>query len=157
MQAFSGMQRSFTYKDALSHLLLVGAYVVYISLSSLYLLFPPLLALLFFAYYRALSSHDLGALTAVAVMLLMFEAEKGFWFGSTILFFTVIIHYLVPKIRQVVRCRICMAAIFTAFAYPGYWLFMWIGNQVLMLSVPAADWHMALYIVIEFLILAALV
>lgn len=151
------MQRSFSYQDALSRLLLVGAYVVYISLSSLYLLFPPLLALLFFAYYRALAKHDLAALILVAVMLLVFEAEKGFWFGSTILFFTVLIHYFVPKIEQVLQCRICMAAIFTAFAYPGYWLFMWIGNQVLMLSLPAIDWHMGLYIVVEFLILAALV
>lgn len=157
MQTFSGMQRSFSYQDALNQLLLVGAYVVYISLSSLYLLFPPLLALLFFAYYRALARHDLAGLLVVIFMLLFFEAEKGFWFGSTVLFFTFLIHYFVPKIEQVLQCRICMAAIFTLFAYPGYWLFMWTGNQVLMLEVPAIDWHMGLYIVVEFLILAALV
>jgi len=157
MQTFSGMQRSIPYQNALNQLFLVGAYVVYVSLSSLYLLFPPLLGLLFFAFNRALNRHDLGALIAVVVMLLVFEAEKGFWFGSSVVFFALLVHYIIPKIEQLVQCRICMAAIFIMFAYPGYWLFMWSGNQVLMLSLPALDWHMGFYMVIEFLILAALV
>ena len=151
------MQRSFPYQDALNWAVLVAAYVVYISLSSMYLLLPPLLALLFFAFYRSLARHDLIGLIAISAMLLVFEAEKGYWFGSTILFFVFLIRYLLPKIEQVVQCRICMAAIFILFAYPLYWLFMWTGNQVLMLAPPAIDWHLALYMLIEFLILAALV
>lgn len=123
----------------------------------MYLFFPPLLAVLFFAYYRALRRHDLIGLITVAAMLLVFEAEKGFWFGSTLLVFTFLIHYAVPKIEQVIQCRICMAAIFTFFAYPLYWAVMWTANQVLMITLPALDWHMGLYIVVEFLILAALV
>ncbi len=137
--------------------MLVGAFVVYISLSSIYLLLPPLLAVLFFAFYRVLARHDLIGLIAVVAMLLVFEAEKGFWFASTVLFFAFVIRYLIPKIEQVVQCRICMAAIFTAIAYPGYWLVMWMTNQVLLLGAPAVDWHMWLYVIIEFLILAALV
>lgn len=151
------MQRSFSYQNVISRLFLVALFVAYISLSSMYLLLPPLLAILFFLYYDALTKDDLFALVTVILMLLVFEAEKGFWFGSTILFFTLLSRYLIPKVEQTIQCKICMAAIFVVLAYPGYLVFMWFVNQVLLLSVPAIDWHMILYMIIEFLIIAALV
>jgi hypothetical protein len=123
----------------------------------MYLLLPPLLAILFFFYYDALLKHDLFGLLIISVMLLVFEAEKGFWFGSTIVFFTLLSHYFLPKMEQIIQCKICMAAIMVAFAYPGYWLFVWFVNQVLLLNVPAIDWHIGLYMIIEFLVVAALV
>lgn len=123
----------------------------------MYLLMPPLLAVLFFLYHDALNKHDLFALVTVAIMMLVFEAEKGFWFGSTIVFFTVLSHYLLPKTEQAIRCRVCMRAIFVGLAYPGYWMFMWFVNQVLLLSPPAIDWHMGLYMIIEFLIISVFV
>lgn len=151
------MQRSFPYQNVISRLLLVGLFAVYISLSSIYLLLPPLVAILFFAYYNALSRHDLFGLIIVALMLLIFEAEKGFWIGSTLLFFTVLSRYLLPKLEQLIQCRICMGAIFVALAYPGYWIFVWIANGVLLLPPPAIDWHIGLYMIIEFLLITALV
>jgi len=151
------MQRSFPYQNVISRLFLVGLFVVYISLSSIYLLLPPLVAILFFAYYNALTKHDLFGLIIVALMLLIFEAEKGFWIGSTLLFFTVVSRYLLPKLEQLIQCRICMGAIFVALAYPGYWIFMWIANGVLLLPPPAIDWHIGLYMIIEFLMITALI
>ena len=145
------MQRSFSYQNALSQLLLVGAFVVYTSLSTLYLFLPPLLALLFLAFYKALNRHDLFGLLIVIAMMLIFEAEKGFWFGSTILFFTFLSRFLIPKIEQMVRCRPCMASFFVALAYPGYWAFVWLTNQVFLLELPTMDWHIVLYMAIEFL------
>jgi hypothetical protein len=118
---------------------------------------PPLLAILFFAYHDALSKHDLFGLIIVSIMLLVYEAEKGFWFGSSIMFFTLLSYYLIPKLEQLIQCKICMGAILVALAYPGYWLFVWIANGVLLLPAPSVDWHMGLYMIIEFLIIAALV
>lgn len=123
----------------------------------MYLLLPPLLAILFFLYYDALTKNDLFSLVIISLMLLVFEAEKGFWFGSSIVFFTLLSLYLLPKIEQMIQCKICMAAIFVFLAYPGYWMFMWFVNQVLLLSVPVIDWHVGLYMVIEFLVVAALI
>ncbi len=151
------MQRSFPYQNVISRLFLVGLYIVYISLSSLYLLLPPLLAVLFFAYHDALNKHDLFGLIIVGLMLLIFEAEKGFWFGSTLLFFTVLSRYLLPKLEQLIQCRICMAAIFVSLAYPGYLVFTWIANGVLLLPSPSVDWHIGLYMIVEFLVIATLV
>ncbi len=151
------MQRSFSYQNVISRLFLVALFVIYISLSSMYLLLPPLLALLFFLYYDALTKNDLFALVTVIIMLLVFEAEKGFWFGSTVIFFTFLSRYLLPKIEQTIQCKPCIAGIFVALGYIGYWVFMWFVNQVLLLSVPVIDWHTVLYMIIEFLIIAALV
>lgn len=151
------MQRSFPYQDIVNRFLLIAAFIVYISLSSMYLFLPPLLALLFFAFYQALHRHDLIALISAIVMLLIFEAEKGFWFGSTLLFFGLQVRYLIPKIEQVVRCRLCKAAIFVGIAYPAYWLFIWIVDKVMLLNPPSIDWHMGLYMIIEFLVLAAMI
>jgi len=151
------MQRSFSYQNVISRLFLVGLFVIYISLSSMYLLLPPLLALLFFLYYDALTKNDLFSLVTVVIMLLLFEAEKGFWFGSTVIFFTLLSRYLLPRIEQTIQCKPCIAAIFVALGYIGYWVFMWFVNQVLLLSVPVIDWHTILYMIIEFLIIAALV
>jgi len=151
------MQRSFPYQNVISRLFLVGLFIVYISLSSLYLLLPPLLAVLFFAYHDALTKNDLFGLIIVGIMLLIFEAEKGFWFGSTILFFTVLSRYLLPKLEQLIQCRICMGAIIVALAYPGYLLFTWIANGVLLLPSPSVDWHIGLYMIVEFLVIATLV
>lgn len=151
------MQRSFPYQNIISRLFLVVLFIGYISLSSIYLLMPPLLAVLFFAYHNALSKHDLFALITIIIMLLAFEAEKGFWFGSTILFFTVLSHYVLPKIEQVIRCKVCMAGIFVGLAYPAYWVFVWFVNQLFLLCIPDIDWHIMLYMVIEFLVIAALI
>jgi len=149
------MQRSFSYKNALSQLLLVGVFLIYTSLSTLYLFLPPLLAVLFVAYYKALNRHDLFGLLIVITMMLIFEAEKGFWFGSTVLFFTLVSRLLIPKVEQVVQCHPCMAALFVAMAYPGYWLFIWMANQVFLLELPTMDWHIVLYMIIEFLLVVA--
>lgn len=151
------MQRSIPYQNIISKLLLIALFIAYISLSSIYLLLPPLLAVLFFAYHETLSKHDLFGLSVVSVMLLVFEAEKGFWFGSTIIFFTLLSRYVIPKLEQVIQCRICMAAIFVLLAYPGYWVYVWVVDQVLLFQLPVLDWHIALYMIVEFLVIAALV
>ncbi len=157
MQTFSGMQRSFSYQNVINQLFLVVLFVFYISLSSIYLILPPLLAILFYSYHNALSKHDLFGLIIVSIMLLIFEAEKGFWFGSTLLFFTFLSLYLLPKLEQLIQCRLCMGAIMVALAYPGYWIFMSIANGVFLLIPPQIDWHTLLYMVIEFMVIATLV
>jgi hypothetical protein len=150
------MQRSLSYQNIINRLLLVGLFIVYISLSSLYLLLPPLLALLFYAYNDALSKHDLFTLVLVSVMLLVFEAEKGFWFGSSIVYFTILSLYVIPKLEQLIQCRICMVGIFIALAYPGYLIFILLANGVFLLPSPSVDWHSGLYMIVEFLLLAAI-
>lgn len=147
------MQRSFPYQKALNLLIWTALFAVYISLSSIYLFLPPMLSVLYYAYYKNYIRQDLFALIAIVSMLLLFEAEKGFWFGSSILFIGFVSHYIMPRIEQITRCENCIKAVFVAFAYIAYWLFIWIANQIFLLSIPSIDWHVVLYMLIEYLLI----
>lgn len=148
------MQRSITYQNALSDLLWIAVFAIYISLSSIYLFLPPMAAVLGFLYFRAIQRYDLFSLIVAAVMLLMFEAEKGYWFGSTIVFFTLISYYLMPKLGQTMQCKICIKGIFVLLSYLGFTVFLGMVNSILILPIPAMDWHMVFYMAIEFALIA---
>jgi hypothetical protein len=111
-------------------------------------------ALIGFLFYRALARHDLGSLIIFSIMFLMLEAEKGYWFGSTIIYFTLISYYLMPKLDQTMQCTLCIKSIFVLLAYIGYWGFIWMINSVLLLQIPSLDWHILFYIPIEFALIA---
>lgn len=148
------MQRSITYKSTVSDLLWVAVFGIYIALSSIYLFLPPMLAVLGYLYYRALQRHDLFSLIVASIMLLMFEAEKGYWFGSTLVFFTLITHYVIPKLEQTMQCTICIKGIFVLLSYFGFSLFLGVVNSILLLSLPSLDWHVLFYMAIEFALIA---
>lgn len=148
------MQRSITYKNSLSDLLWIVAFGVYIALSSLYLFLPPMLAVLGFLLYRALLRYDLFSLIVASVMLLMFEAEKGYWFGSSIVYFILISHYVMPKLEQMMQCTLCIKGIFVLLSYFGFWMFVEMVNSVLLLPLPSLDWHVLFYMAIEFALIA---
>lgn len=147
------MQRSLPYQKTLRLVGWTALFAVYLSLSSIYLFLPPMLAVLFYAYYQNYLRQDLSVLIAIIVMLLFFEAEKGFWFGSSVLFIGFISHYLMPKIEQMTRCENCIKAFFITYAYIAYWLFVWIVNQIFLFSSPSMDWHVILYMLIEYLLI----
>lgn len=148
------MQRSIPYKNSLSDLLWIAVFGIYIALSSIYLFFPPMLAVLGFLYYLALRRSDLFSLVVASIMLLMFEAEKGYWFGSSIVYFTLITQYLMPKIEQTVQSKIGIKGIFVLFSYFGYPFFLGMVNSVLILPLPSMDWHVIFYMAIEFALIA---
>lgn len=148
------MQRSITYKNSLSDLLWIALFGIYIALSSIYLFLPPMLAVLGFMYYRALRRYDLFSLLIAAVMLLMFEAEKGYWFGSSIVYFTLISQYLMPKIEQTVQSDISIKGIYVLLSYFGFSVFLGMVNSVLILPLPSMDWHVVFYMAIEFALIA---
>lgn len=148
------MQRSITYKNSLSDLLWIALFGIYIALSSIYLFLPPMLAVLGFMYYRALRRYDLFSLLIAAVMLLMFEAEKGYWFGSSIVYFTLISQYIMPKIEQTVQSDISIKGIYVLLSYFGFSVFLGMVNSVLILPLPSMDWHVVFYMAIEFALIA---
>jgi len=147
------MQRSFPYQKTVNLLAWTAFFSVYISLSSIYLFLPPMLAVLYYAYYRSYIRQDLPFIIAIIAMLLVYEAEKGFWFGSSILCIGFISHYIMPRIEQVTRCENCIKAFFVSFAYILYWLFIWLFNHVFLLEIPSLDWHVILYMLIEYLLI----
>lgn len=151
------MQRSITYQNTVSTLLWVCVFGVYSALSSIYLFLPPLFAVIGYLMYRSLARYDLFALILYSLMLLILETEKGYWFGSSILFYILISYYLLPRLEQNMRCDLCIKGIFVLSSYLLFWIFMTIVNTVLLLPAPAIDWHVLFYMGIEFALIAMFV
>lgn len=151
------MQRSISYQNIIGDILWIPLFIGYIALSSIYPILPPMLAVLSFLFYRALSRYDLFSLIIISILLIVLEAEKGFWFGSSILFFSLLSRYGIPKLEVLMRCPLCIKGFFVFAAYPGYLLCLTLVNSILLLPLPAVDWHLIFYMAIEFALIAVFV
>ena len=156
MQALSDMQRNLTYQTALLGFSYFIAYLIYISMSSIYLLLPPLLGVLFWHYQEALKKHNFGYLLLITSMLLIFEVEKGFLLFSSVIYFALFQHLIVPKLKQYVNCTECLKLIYVTLIYLGYMLFIVLIHQIFWMPMPSMDWYIIYYILIEFLIVSVL-
>lgn len=150
------MQRSLTYQKTFLGLIYFTAFAMYISLSSIYLLLPPMLGLLFYHYVHATERKQTRVVILIAFMLLLFEAEKGFTLFSTLIYFFIFYQFLIPMIHQYVYCRRCRDLIYIVLAYFGFWIFSLVISQVFWMPLPSLDWHVFYYIIIEFLIVSLL-
>jgi len=150
------MQRSFTYKKILTGLVLVISFGLYQSLSSIYLLFPPMLGVLFFYFMQALNKEDLPKLVLVLVLLLIFEAEKDFLLFSSLVYFTFIYRFVIPRLGIMISCKVCLKVLLINLAYLGYVLFSYILAQVLWVELPSFDWHIFYYMFLEFFLVLSI-
>ena len=144
------MQRSLTYKNILVGIGLSIGFVLYQSLSSIYLLLPPMFAVLFFYFINALEKENLSRLLLVILLLLVFEAEKDFLLFSSLVYFTFIYRFVIPRLRIMINCRVCLKIIFVVIAYLGFIFYSYILSQVLWVEVPTFDWHIFYYMFVEF-------
>ncbi len=150
MQTFPPMQRSITNQKVLSSIGIGIAFVLYQSLSSIYLFLPPLLGVLFFYFIRALEKEDIEDLVLIMLLLLIFEAEKDFLLFGALVYFTFIYRFVIPRLRILTSCYVCLKIIFLFLAYPGFLLYSYVLNQVLWVETPSFDWHIFYYMFIEF-------
>jgi len=150
------MQRSFTYKKILTGFGLVFIFMMYQSLSSIYLLLPPMLGVLFFYFIRALEKEDLPKLLLVILLLLVFEAEKDFLLFSSLVYFTFIYRFVIPRLKIMISCQICLKVLLLLLAYLGFVLFSYVLAQVLWVETPTIDWHVFYYMFIELFVVLSI-
>ena len=150
------MQRSFTYQKILKGLGIAIVFGLYQSLSSIYLLLPPLFGVLFFYFVHSLKKENLPALVLIIILLLIFEAEKDFLLFSSLVYFTFVYRFVIPRLKIMISCKICLKAILMLLAYPGFIVYSIILNQVLWVEVPTADWHIVYYMFLEFFMVLSL-
>ncbi|NOQ29961.1 MAG: hypothetical protein GQ570_02435 [Helicobacteraceae bacterium] len=150
------MQRNITYQDVVESFFLFLAFVLYESLTSIYLLLPPLFALLFVYFVYALDHNEYPKLFLVSVMLLVFEADKDYILLSSIIYSFFAYFFIIPKIRQFVNCRSCYSFIYSILAYFGFWMFNSVLAKVFWFLPPELDWYMPYYILVEFLIISVI-
>lgn len=150
------MQRSITYKRFITQLIYLVIFVFYESLSSIYLFLPPLFSLLYILMSEALRKNDTLSLFFISLMLLFFEADKGFLVFSSIIYFILIYRFVMPKIEQNFSCYGCVHLFYVVFAYIGYFVFAQFLSSIFLILEPHMNWYMLYYIVIEFFLLSIL-
>jgi len=156
MQTLSLMQRSFTYKKILAGVALTIGFILYQSLSSIYLLLPPMFGVLFFYFIHALEKENLPKLLLIILLLLVFEAEKDFLLFSSLVYFTFIYRFVIPRLRIMISCQVCLKIIFLLLAYLGFIFYSYVLSLVLWVEAPSIDWHIFYYMFIEFFLVLGL-
>jgi len=150
------MQRSISNKNSLTPYVYAVVFIVYTALSGVYLFLPPLLAILFVLFSQALKKEDVLSLFLVSFCLLLFEAENGYVLFSTIIYFTFIYKYFMPKLIQNISCNACVKIATVIFVYIGFFVFNLLLSNIFLLPTPSIDYHVIYYMVIEFFIMSIL-
>ena len=150
------MQRSISDQKSITPYLYVVIFTVYISLSSIYLFLPPFLAVLFVVFTKSVKRQDAMAIFLVSLCLVIFEAEKGYILFSTIIYFTILYKFIMPKVSQNSNCSSCIRISSVLLAYIGFFLFSLLLSNVFLLPVPSINYYIIYYIVIEFFIVSVL-
>ena len=136
--------------------MLFTIYLVYESLSNIYLFLPPLFGILFFYYIRSVDKQDIGMLLLVVALSLVYEADKGYLFLSSLVYFSFVYKFILPKLEQLIECKRCIHFLYIVLAYIGFWLFSMLLQQVFWLELATIDWYVLWYIVFEFLLIGLL-
>ena len=150
------MQRSITYPFYIKAIPLFLLYLVYESISTIYLLLPPLFGVLFFYFIRSLNKQDTSLLLLIVLLSLVYEADKGYLFLSSLVYFSFVYKFILPKLEQVIECKRCLHLIYMVLAYIGFWLFSLLLQQIFWLELATLDWYVIWYILFEFLLVGLL-
>ena len=150
------MQRSLTYQNTLKYALWSILYWGYISLGSIYLLLPPLLAPLFFFFHKSLRTNDSALLFFVVVDIFVLEAQKGFMALTLLIYFLLLERFVVPELEQNINSRRLRHFITVFLTYVGFILFSALLAQIFLLPALQPSLHIVYYIFIEFLIVSVI-
>ncbi|MCD6258764.1 MAG: hypothetical protein J7J31_04075 [Helicobacteraceae bacterium] len=150
------MQRSIINQKPLATFLYVAFFILYIGLSSIHLFLPPLFAVLYVLFSRALKKEDTFAVLLVSLCLIIFEAEKDYLLFSSIIYFVLIYKLVIPKFSKNFNCRWCINLATIITVYIGYFLFLSLLSNIFLLPIPDMSYFLIYYIIIEFFIVSIL-
>ena len=150
------MQRSIPYQKPLTPYIYIVLFIIYESLSSIYLFLPPLLAVLFVLFANAFKREDTVAIILISFCLVVFESEKGYILFSSIIYFLLIYKFVIPKLVQSFSCNSCVRIIYVVLAYIGFFIFSILISEIFMFPMPSINYYVIYYILIEFFIVSVL-
>jgi len=150
------MQRNLSHQKSLAPFIYIFLFIIYGSLSSIYLFLPPLLAVLFVLFLKAMDKKDFLLLMLVSFCLVLFEANKGYMIFSTIVYFALVYKFVMPKIIQNFSCNSCVNITLVLLAYLGYYIYLVVLSNVFLLPSPELNFYVLYYIVIEFFLVSLL-
>ena len=150
------MQRSITHQNNLTPFIYVGVFALFSSLSSIYLILPPMLGVLFVLFKKSMDKSDSIYIVLVSICLVIFEVNNGYMLFSSILYFFIVYKAILPKIKQNFSCLSCMKIAYVLIAYLGYYFFLLLVSNIFLLPEPSINYYIVYYIVIEFFLVSLL-
>ena len=151
------MQRSITNKKPVkSSLVYILLFVIYESLSSIYLFLPPLFGLLFVLLINALNKDDAISVLFLVLALVIYEAEKGYILFSSVIYLIIAYKFILPKLTQNFNCFSCVKFSYILIAYIGFFMFNTLFSSIFLVELPSANYYIIYYIIIEFFIVSLL-
>ncbi len=148
------MQRSISRKNNLTIFLYIVFFIIYESLSSIYLFLPPLFAVLFVLFIRTLKQRDNLGLLLVSLCLIFYEVNQGYILFSSIMYFSFVYKFILPPIKTNFSCNPCINFLYVLIAYLGFYFFLLLISNVFLLPNPDISYYVIYYIIIEFLLVS---
>ncbi len=152
------MRRDRVNLFSLKTFFLIGGLILYQFGTSLYPFFSPLLGL-FFCYAIILKEHEEKTLKVDSLQryfilsyVVLIELNKGFYLFSTLIFFLFFHSMVVDWIRHVLKCGVCILAIFVASGYIGVYLTNNLLAYIMNKPFYSFSWEYILYIVTDLII-----
>ncbi len=150
------MQRSISHQKPIIPFLYIILFVLYDSLGTIYPFLPPLLAVLYVLFSRALDNNDTVSAFLIVLCLVIFEVNYGYMFLSSVIYFYILYKFIMPKLVQNSSCSICIRAITVILIYLGFFLFLTLLSNIFLLPQPSINYYIIYYIVIEFFLVSLL-
>lgn len=151
------MQRSITHQKSLKDFILyLLAFLIYESMSSVYLFLPPLFGVLFFYLVKALDDEDTVLIVFISLCLVIFEADKGYVLFSSIIYLFLAYKFVLPKLVQNFNCPSCLKLSYVVIPYVGFFLVNALVANIFLLEMPDINFYIIYYIFIEFLLVSLL-
>jgi hypothetical protein len=150
------MQRSISHQNPVRPLLYVAFFILYSSLSSIYPSLPPMLAVLFVLFAKALDNNDSIYVLIIAFCLVIFEANNGYMLFSSIFYIYLVYKFILPKISQSFSCKICIRVAYIFLSYIGFFLFLTLISNIFLLQSPQMSYYVIYYMLIEFFLVSLL-
>jgi len=150
------MQRSISYKNPLTPFIYVAIFLIYSALSGVYLFLPPLLAVLYTLFSKAIKKDNTLYIILVSLCLVIFEAENGYIVFSTIIYFLIMYRYIIPKISKNFSCLSCTKISIVIFVYLGFYVFNYLLSYIFLIPESNISYYIIYYIVTEFFIVSIL-
>ena len=150
------MQRSISHQRPLTLFLSLILFVLYDSLGTIYPFLPPMLAVMYVLFSRALDKNEVLTATIIVFCLIIFEANYGYMLLSSVVYFYILYKFIMPKIAKTSNCVVCIRALTVLFVYLGYFFFLTLLSNIFLLPQPSLNYYVIYYIVIEFFLVSLL-
>lgn len=149
MQTFSTMRRNSTDKKYLRIFALILAILLYLALTDMYYFLPPLFGIGYVLAQEYYEERSFGIFYILVPLFVYFESNKQLPIFSTLLFMAFSFKIVLPKFRKFFGNSKAFIPLFIAYAYFGYFAFLYLFSYFIDLKIPDFSWILILYVVCE--------